>query len=218
MSKEDLLIIGAGGHARSILDISIENNEYNIIGCIDATYPYRTNVDFMEDIKIVGNDSCLQQLYQDGVKNIFVAIGENKLRNMLYDQVVQIGFTPVNIISKHARISERAILGKGICIMAGAVVNVNCNIEDNCIINTNCSIDHDCNIGKSVHIAPGCAISGYVKIGEQSHLGTGCIVIDRVSIGKKTYIGAGSVVVKSIENGVLAYGVPAKKIKKIEKE
>lgn len=204
-----LIIIGAGGHARSVVDIALQNGDYEIIGCID---PAPGNV---LGVPVIGNDNDLPAIYSKGIDSIFVAIGDNQKRHKLYENAVSIGFEPVNIISQCATISPRVFLGKGICIMAGAVINVNTVIGDNCIINTHCSIDHDCSIGQSSHIAPGVALSGTVKIGEGVHIGTGASVIDGMSIGDWSYIGSGATVVKNVPAGVMAYGVPARVIRKL---
>jgi UDP-perosamine 4-acetyltransferase len=206
---EKLIILGAGGHARSVMDILLQNNDFEIIGCID---PSSSEV---LDQPVIGNDNDLEALYLRGIKKIFVAIGDNHLRDRLFKKVESIGFQPINVISRHAMISPRANLGKGICIMAGAVINVNTVIEDNTIINTHCSIDHDCDIGRSAHIAPGVALSGTVKIGTGVQVGTGASVIDGITIGDWAFIGGGAAVVSDIPEGVLAYGVPARIIRKI---
>ena len=214
--KEKILIVGAGGHARSVIDLALENEEYEVIGCLDPLYPKRCVVEFMEEIAIIGTDDDLQHFYDCGVRKVFIAIGANKLRDSIFDKAVEIGFEPVNIISKNARISKRAKLGRGISVMAGAVVNVNCIIEDNCIINSNCTIDHDCKIGKSVHIAPGATLSGTVHIGTGAQVGTGASVIEGTAVGEWCFIGCGSAVIKDTEPKKLVYGVPARKIKDIE--
>lgn len=206
---DKLVIVGAGGHARSVMDIALQNSDYEILGCIDSV------AGEVLGKPILGKDEDLGDFFAQGVRHIFVAIGDNSLRDRLYDRAISIGFEPVNIISHYAVVSPRAQLGKGICVMPGAVVNVNTVIEDNCIINTRCSIDHDCHIGKSSHIAPGVTLSGTVKIGDGVHVGTGASLIDKVSIGDWSYIGGGAVVVGDIPSGVMAFGVPAKVIRKL---
>lgn len=214
--KKKIVVCGAGGHARSVLDIALQDEHIEVVGCIDPIFPQITKMPLMQEIPVIGSDSELIEFFQKGLKFIFIAIGDNNLRRKLYQNAVSIGFEPVNIISRYAVISPKAHLGKGICIMPGAVVNVNTVIGDNCIINTRCSLDHDCNIDAHCHIAPGVAVSGFVKIGEGSHIGTGASVIDRIRIGKGAYIGGGAAVVKDIGNDVLAYGVPAKVIKELK--
>lgn len=213
--KEKLLIIGAGGHANSVVNILIENNEYDIVGCLDSKYR-SDNIAYCLNIPVIGSDNQLEEFYSFELKKIFVAIGSNEVRGRVYQRASDIGFEPVNAISKYSVISSFAKLGKGISIMAGAVVNANTIIEDNCVINTNCSVDHDCQIGRNVHIAPGAAISGGVVIGDGSWIGTGSSIIEGISIGTNTFLGAGSVVVTNIPNQALAFGVPAKVIGRIE--
>lgn len=211
--KNSLLVIGAGGHARSVLDIALQNKDYESIACIDSSYPEVLHVDGLEEIPIIGTDADMKSLHNQGYRYFFVGIGDNKLRHKLFYKFLAMGFEPVNIISQHAIISPRAKLGKGICVMAGAVINVNTIIEDNCIINTNSTIDHDCYIEKSCHITPGVTMSGTVRVGEGTWVGVGASVIDNVTIGEWSYIGAGSAVVKNLESHTMFYGVPARKIK-----
>ena len=219
MEKEKLIIIGAGGHARSCTDILLQNGEYDIAGCVDRSYsisdPAFMNIGDCR-IPVIGNDDMLEELFfEKGFRRVFVALGNNKIRKKLYDIVTGIGFSPVNIVSKRAVISPSARLGSGICVMAGAVINVNTVIGNDCIINTNCSLDHDCIVGDHCHIAPGTAVSGTVHIGDTVQLGTGTSVIDGLTIGSGSFIGAGSAVVKNIPENVLAYGVPARIIRNI---
>lgn len=210
----ELIICGAGGHARSVIDIIMRTDAYRIVGCIDPHYPGTQHVPLLDEIKVIGRDDDLIKFYKSGITNIFIALGDNKLRKNMFEYSLSIGFSVVNIISQHAIISPRAVLGMGVCVMPGAVINVNTVIGDNCIINTRCSLDHDCKVGNHSHIAPGVTISGSVSIEEGVHIGTGSSVIDNIHIGSWAYIGGGAAVVNDINAGVLAYGVPAKEIKK----
>ncbi len=202
---EDVIIIGAGGHAKVIADILLENGEYNIIGLIDSD----KNKSFM-DLFVIGDDSCLEALFIRGIKKAFIALGSNSLRKKLSDNLKNIGYEFINVISKHAVISTNATIGDGIAIMPGAIINAFAKIEDGCIINTNSSVDHDVIIRQYTHIAPGSAVAGGVTIGENSFLGTGCRVIDQIKIGNNVIIGAGAVVINNIEDNHLAVGIPAK--------
>lgn len=213
--KDKVIIIGAGGHARSVMDILLQNNEYEILGCIDNCYGQKQFVEGMNQIAIIGNDDMLEDFYKTGVKYCFVALGSNSLRAKLYRRIVDIGYIPINVVSKYAIISPSVKLGTGICIMAGAILNVNTIIEDNCIINTKCSIDHDCIIGENSHIAPGVTLSGSVKVGNNVQIGTGACVIDGITIGEGAFIGGGGVVVKNVNARMLAYGNPAREIRSL---
>ncbi|HBU12168.1 MAG TPA: hexapeptide transferase [Clostridiales bacterium] len=212
VSEKSVVVVGGGGHARSVLDIALSLPGLSLFGCVN---PFGRDV---LGVPCKGTEDDLEKIYAMGIRYAFVAIGENAARNEVYDRIVAMGFEPVTIVSPYAVVSERAALGKGVCVMPGAVIHVNAVIGDNCIVNTNCSIDHDCKIGKSCHIAPGVSMSGTVCVGDGAHIGTGASVIDNITIGARSYIGAGAAVVKNITNDVLAVGVPARVIKYFKSE
>ncbi len=208
MNKK-IVIIGAGGHAKVIIDIFKSMKKYEIIGVTSSDKIKR----IISGIPILGNDLVLKDLYKKGVKNAFVAIGDCKLRDKIFDYANKIGFNIVNAISPFTNISSTVKIGLGVAIMPGASINVDSVIEDNVIINTNASIDHDNIIEKSVHIAPGCNLAGNVTVEEGSFLGIGSKVIPKISIGKWSIIGAGSVIIKNVPSNTTVFGVPAKVVK-----
>jgi UDP-perosamine 4-acetyltransferase len=166
-------------------------------------------------LPILGNDSILPKLHAEGIKYCFVAIGDNKRREEISDHVKGMGFKLINAISPHSCTSTTVDLGEGIAIMPGAVINAESVIEDNVIINTGATVDHDCVIESSSHVAPGCSIAGNVLVGRGVFLGIGCKVIPKMTIGEWTTVGAGSVVVEDLPGHSVAFGVPARIIKKL---
>lgn len=209
--KEKLLIIGSGGHAKVIIDMLLENNQYEIVGCID-NYENRS----VFGINVVGKDEDLEKFLKQGVNNVFIAIGNNCVRKKIYDYVTNLGYNVINVVSKDARISKFVSFGKGIAIMPGAVINADTFIGNGVIVNTGATIDHDCKIGDFVHVAPGSNLAGKVVISEGSFLGVGTKIIDGINVGKWTIIGAGSVIINDIEDNVTVVGVPGKIIKRNE--
>lgn len=210
-----IVIIGAGGHSRSVMDIILQQGQYEIAGCLDPSFEKRAFVEGMNEIPILGNDDLLKELKNRGIEYAFVALGDNMLRQKLTDKVRAYGLELINVISSKAYLSPRSKIGSGVCIMAGAAINVNADIGDGAIINTNASVDHDCRIGDFVHVAPGTAISGSTNVGTGTHIGTNSSVIDGIHIGSWSYIGAGTTVVADIPDHVMAYGAPAKIIRNI---
>lgn len=209
----NIVVIGAGGHSRSVCDVLQQAGEHTIVGLLDA----HAQEGFL-GIPLLGGDGLLPELLASGrAQGVMVAIGANAVRARITHSVAAMGYVPVNAVHPRAVVSPHARLGAGICVMAGAVLNVNVTVGDGCIINTNASVDHDTAIGDFCHIAPGVAISGGVVIGEGSFLGTGSRVIDGIRIGPHTMLGAGGAAVRDIEGYCTAVGVPARVIKK-EKE
>lgn len=212
MKKDKLVILGASGHAKVIIDILKGLNRYDIIGCLDATLKEQE----VAGVKIIGDDGRLPQLFSDGIKHAFVAVGDNRLRDKLSSKVISLGFELINAISINAFLSPSVKLGYGIAIMPGAVLNVDVQVGNNVIINTGAGVDHDCVLETGCHVAPGCFLAGNVVVGKGTFLGVGCNVIPKVKIGEWSVVGAGAVVTKDLPPYSMAVGVPAKIVKKIE--
>ena len=205
--KKKLLLIGGGGHCRSVLDCVLSSNEYDEIGIID-------NSDCScLGIQVIGKDEDIPRLIESGWNNVFITVGSvgntsirRKLYKMLNDQEIKI---PV-IADPTAVIAKGTVIGRGTFIGKRAVINTNSNIGECAIINTGAIIEHDCIIGDFTHISPGTVICGGVKIGSDSHVGAGSVVRQLITIGNCSLIGAGSVVVKDIEDNKKAYGNPCR--------
>lgn len=199
-----VVIAGAGAHCKVVLDVLQEHSEYEVIGLLDIDTTQQ-----IFGIPVIGNDERLQEIYNQGVRCGFVAIGNNHIRQKVQQKMERIGFEILTLVSSHAVVSRYASLGAGTILMPGSVVNAQAHIGRGCILNTNCSVDHDCQISDFCHIAPGCAISGNTKIGMGTFLGTGVKVIDDITIGENTMVGAGATVVDDLPENCLALGTPA---------
>lgn len=210
MPAKQVVIIGAGGHAKVVIDILKSDPTVRIVGCTAR----QSGAEVM-GIPIVGDDSKLEKLYEQGVAHAFVAIGDNRLRRLLGHKAETIGFRLINAVSPFACISDSAVIGTGVAVMPGAIVNAGVRIGNMCIINTGASVDHDGVIGNACHIAPGSVLAGFVNVGDGSFLGAGTVVRDGIAIGSWSVLGAGSVVVRNIPDHCLAMGVPAKVVKSL---
>lgn len=211
---EDIVLVGAGGHCKVIIDIIRSNNNFNIVGIVE------NNKDLIKksilDVPILGSDEILADIYNKGVRNAFNCVGGIKdisIRNKIYRRLKDIGFNMPLLVHSTAIVSPYAKVGEGTCIMAGAVINSGASIGEDCIINTSSIIEHDCRIGNNTHVSPGVCISGGVIIGNNTHIGIGSSIIQGVHIGSNVVVGAGSVIINNINDNTTAVGVPAKIIK-----
>lgn len=207
----NVIIIGAGGHSKIVIDILEESNEFNIIGLLDDNEGIQGK--YILDKKVLGNIKSLKK-YDPKNTGFIISIGNNQIRRKLYNQILEWGFTPVNVISKHAVISQYARLGNGLIINAGVKIHPDVVIEDNVIIGMNATISHDSIVERDVHISPGVHLTGSVHVETGADIGTGAVVIPGVKIGRNSIIGAGAVVTENIDENSVAVGVPAKIIKK----
>jgi sugar O-acyltransferase (sialic acid O-acetyltransferase NeuD family) len=211
---EKIVLVGAGGHCKVIIDIIKSRSKYEIVGVTDKAYGDQKLV---LDIPIIGDDSILEELYNTGVRNAFVCVGALKdmsIRDAIYDKLKDIGFILPALIHKDAIVSPYADIYGGTCVMAGAIINPGAIIDENCIINTGAVIEHDCKVSRNTHISPRACLAGRVIVGRSTHIGMGSSIIQGVHIGSNVIIGAGAVVTNNIPDNVVAVGVPSKIIKR----
>lgn len=207
--NKPLIIIGNGGHASVLTELLLAQGE-KIIG---FTAPIKENNGF--GIPYLGKDEHILQ-YKLNEVELVLGIGmvePNGLREKVFRYFSHKGYHFKTILHPSIIMASSVILGEGVQIMAGVIIQTNAKIADNTIINTGAQIDHDCLIAKNVHIAPGATLSGAVHIGESTHVGTGATIIQNIVVGSNCLIGAGAVVVKNLTDNVKAYGVPAKEVK-----
>lgn len=197
-----LHVVGAGGHAKVVIDCVEQEGKYEIDSIIDDQPPPL----FMKEYLV----KCRNKKDHYKGYNAIIAIGNPKSRKNLSNQLKSnfvMTIHPSAVVSKHAKI------GEGTQIFATAVVNADAIVGKHCIVNTGAIIEHNCVIEDYVHVAPNATLGGGVKVGECSHIGMGAIVLQNISIGKNVTIGAGAVVTKDLPDHCTAVGIPAKPIK-----
>lgn len=204
---EDVVLIGFGGHAKSVVDTIEQQGKFHIVGFVDID---QENKKAYRGYRVIGNDDNLYEIYESGVKNAVVTIGymgHGDIRKKIYMKLKQIGFNLPNIIDNTAVIASDASIDEGTFIGKGAVINSNTHIGKMCIINTNAVVEHDCNIDEYTHVAVGAVICGGTKIGKSTLVGANATIIQMLEIGDKVIVGAGTVVLKDIPNYKKALGV-----------
>ncbi len=206
---ERVIGLGAGGHAKVLIDILRRGGLYTVIGLLD---PARAGQELM-GVPVRGGDDLLPSLRAGGIRYAFIGVGgvgDNTLRTALYHKVLEAGFEVVQAIHPAAIIAPSVRLGQGVAIMAGAIVNSDARLGENVIVNTGAIVEHDCEIGAHAHISPGAVLSGDVRVGAGAHVGAGATVRQNLAIGTQAVIGAGAAVIADIPDFAVAVGVPAK--------
>ena len=204
--ERNVVIVGAGGHAKVIIDIFRSNKLFKPIGVID-----RIKSDLIvNSLKVIGDESELSVIRSLGVEFAHVAIGDNEIRSNLSKKIRYLGFNIASAVSSRAMLSESALVGDGVAVKPRAIVNSDCRLDDFCILNTASTLDHDGVIGEGAHVAPGCALAGNVSVGRLAFLGVGTSVIPGIAIGDEAIVGAGSCVIRPVPPRAKAYGVPAR--------
>lgn len=207
---EDILLLGLGGHAHSVVDSIEQDRKYNIVGFLDTE---KMQGKQYKDYRVLDTDDALQKYFDNGIKNAFITIGfmgHGMVRNQLYQRLKDIGYNIPNIIDKTAVISENVEFEDGIFVGKKAVINANVKIGKMCIINTGAIVEHDCKIKSFSHIAVGSVVCGGVLIGEGTLIGANTTVIQQKVIGNKCIIGAGTVVSRDIQDNIIQYRIMEK--------
>ena len=213
MMTKKLLLIGGGGHCKSVLDSLLAGNGFSEIGIIDL--PENVGQEIFGSF-VIGDDDDLQELFASGYKNAFVtvgSVGDPSIRIGLFRVLEAIGFQIPNIIDPSAVVSRHVVMDKGIFVGKNAVVNAGSTIGRGAIINTRSAVEHDCVVGAFVHLAPGSILGGNVRVGENTHVGMGSIVKQQITIGSNAIIGMGSVVLDNIVENTVSYGNPCKVVR-----
>lgn len=204
--KEKLILIGAGGHCKSVVD-SIDTEKYEIVGFLDEN---KSGIHLNKPI--FGNK--IEDIEDYRKYKYFVSIGGIEARKMWYERLIKYKLETVNIIDKTAIISPTAVIGKGNFIGKFAILNAEVCIGDNNVINTKALLEHECKIGNHCHISTNSAVNGEVLIGDCVFMGSSSVCNGQLKIGENSIIGSGSVIIKDIEPNNTVVGVPGRVIKK----
>jgi sugar O-acyltransferase (sialic acid O-acetyltransferase NeuD family) len=211
-----MLIIGAGGYAKEILEVCYQNSEFDNLTFYD-------DINFQKDKKLFYKFNVITNLeeaskYFELIDNEFtLGIGNPLSRKKLFNKFIKIGGIFTSIISKKALVgSFGTVIEHGCNIMPNVTITNGVTIKTGTLINQMVSIGHDVTIGEFCEICPQVSISGNCIIDSYSFIGTGAIILPKIKIGKNVVIGAGALVNKDIPDNSLAIGMPAKIVKNLE--
>jgi sugar O-acyltransferase (sialic acid O-acetyltransferase NeuD family) len=208
-----VVVLGAGGHGKVVLDALLAAEEHEVVGVLDDN-PVKQGAHVL-GVPVIGTSENLSGLASRlGFEGVAVALGDNYLRERKFREVRAARLKPVTLIHPAATVSRFVELGEGVVILAKAVINPGTSIADNVCVNTSASVDHDNVLERSSHIFPNATLAGGVSVGEFSQIGCGAVVNPNLKIGKHSYVGAGAVVTRDVAEGVVAAGIPAREIKK----
>lgn len=201
-----LIIIGAGGYAKSVLD-SFDHMNFKMVGYIDDI----KSIGVMhQGYPVIGNTLDCIENPKDYV--YFIAIGNNRKRKAWYLKLKERDLSLINVIDKSALVSKVAEIGEGSFIGKLAILNHGCVVGNNCVINTRALLEHGCTTKDHVNISTNATLNGDVNCEEGCFVGSGTVVNGQIKIGKWSLVGSGAVVIKDVKDRTTVVGVPAKEI------
>jgi UDP-perosamine 4-acetyltransferase len=208
----NVVIIGAGGHGKVVLDILRAAGQYSPVGFIDADV-FRAG-STAGGLPVLGSINMLPKLRRQDVAGAIVAIGDNRVRRSYAGLVFESGLQLISAIHPSAIISPMVNIGTNVVVAAGAILCTEVRIADSVIVNTGATIDHECQVGPAVHICPGSILAGRVQVEEEAFIGMGAKLLPCVRIGARAVVGAGAVVREDVAEGTTVVGVPARMVRR----
>lgn len=187
---KSLLLIGCGGHARSLIELIESASDWQIYGLVGLPEQVGKRV---LGYPVLGCDDDLPAL-RDQCSTAVLAIGQlpNPVpRQELATMLEELGFHFPVLISPHAVISSHAQLGPGTTVGHGVIINAGVVVSSHCILNTRSVLEHDVQIRDHCHISTGVLVNGGVTVGPGSFIGSGAIIREGLNLPPLTVIGAG---------------------------
>lgn len=190
---EEIILIGGGGHCRSVIDVIEQEGRFKIDGIIDKPELLGNR---SLNYEIIGNDDDLKKLVKQ-YKYALITVGQimsADLRVKLFTLAKEAGFIFPTVISPRAYVSKYATIDEGTVVMHDALINAAATVGKNCIINSKAIIEHDVTVYDNCHISTGAIINGAAQIGQGSFVGSSATTKEAIFIKENSFIKAGSIV------------------------
>lgn len=210
--KQKIVLFGAGGHCKSVIDVIETEGKFQIAGIIDM--PERVG-DTISGYPVIGTDNDIRDLVKE-YQNFIITVGHVEspaIRIKLFNELKKYKANLPVIISPFARVSKSAAVNEGTVVMHHALINANAKVGKNCIINSKALIEHDAIIKNYCHISTGAIINGACLVREECLIGSGTVLLQSLRIAARTITGAGAIVTKDITESGVYVGSPAIKVK-----
>jgi sugar O-acyltransferase (sialic acid O-acetyltransferase NeuD family) len=198
------VVLGAGGHARSVVDV-LERAGHRVVAVAGDAGGRAWHVEALET-----DLDALDRAAADAL-DVAVAIGSNPARTRLLGQVAERGLAAPAVVAATATVAPHARLGAGTVVLEHAHVGPAASLGTAVVVNTAAVVEHDCTVGDGVHVAPGAVLLGAASVGAGSLVGSGARVLPGVRVGAGVTVGAGAVVTEDVPDGSTVVGVPARR-------
>lgn len=210
--KENIILIGGGGHCKSCIEVIEATGKFNIIGILDKVQKVGEKVLRYD---VLGTDNDIKSFADKGF-SFLVTVGQIKsadARVRIFNSLKTSGAKIATVISPLASVSKHATIGIGTIIMHFVAVNAAATVGENVILNTGCNVEHDASVGGHTHISTHAVVNGDSKIGKHCFIGSNATISSQIIIGNRVVIGAGSVVIRDISGDAVYAGNPAQQLK-----
>jgi len=210
-----MLIIGAKGFAKEVLEIVYQNDDINNLVFYDDVNADVPNY-LYDKFQILRSEKEAKDYFNNIDKRFTIGVGNPKLRQILYKKFVNLGGELISVVSNESSIGNFGNqIGLGCNIHQGVIITNDIKIGVGVILNLNTTVGHDTIIEDFVEVSPNVNISGNCIVESGAFIGTNAIILPKIKIGENSIVGAGALVTKDVPKNVLVAGIPAKIIKEL---
>jgi sugar O-acyltransferase (sialic acid O-acetyltransferase NeuD family) len=214
--REDIVIVGAGGHGREVFDIVTAVNHaftngprWNVLGFVDDRPSSATiaRVDQL-GVPLLGPTSSLREVHGDA--RYVIGVGCPRVRAHLGRSIESFGLSAAQLIHPTATVGSNTVLSDGVVMFAGARVTTNVVIGRHVHVNQNATVGHDSVIADYVSVNPLAAVSGDCRLESGVLVGTNASILQGLTVHVDATVGAGACVVRDVSPRSVVVGVPAR--------
>lgn len=208
-ARKDLVLIGGGEHARSVLDAALREATWNVLGYVDPT---RSSEMEARGVPWLGDDQTARPTLAGRACVLAVGAGSNGSRETVLARYTDSEIVWASIVHPTAVVAGTATVEPGAVVLARAIVNDGASIGVHAIVNSGAIVEHDVAIGPFSHMGPGAIAGGAARIGRGASIGLGARIRDHIEVGDGAVVGMGAVVLQDVPAGVTVVGVPARAV------
>lgn len=184
MKARELLVVGAGGYGRSVAEAATASGAFTVVGFADDRWP---DLESIWGLPILGRITDLAALRAHASAAV-VAIGDNARRRAVFDSATAAGFELVPVIHPRAIVSPSALVGRGVTVMAGAVIGCEAQLGDGVVVSAGAVIDHQGKLGDFAQASAGACLGGGASIGTEAWVQEGCALRPGENVAPKTTV------------------------------
>jgi len=202
---DSLIVYGAGGHGKALIDLIRTIGTHPIAGIVDDDPAASSSI---MEVPLLGGGNILEFLIDKGIHlavNAVGGIGNINSRIKVFERLAQAGFSCPALVHPTAFVEQSASLADGVQVMPHAYVGSEARLGFGAIVNTGAIVSHDCILGEYANLSPGAILAGEVSVGSAALIGMGVTVNLRVKVGERARIGNGATVKLDVPAGGIVH-------------